>query len=80
MIPLLLRKKIVNSTLYFSDFVDLYKSNEMTTNTNFGVFLVTGIHKEQVIQVHPTVDSLWHSTSATSNSLSPIASVATVIN
>lgn len=80
-IPLLLRKKIVDSTLYFLDFVDLYKSNEMTTNTNFGVFLVTGIHKEQVIQVHPTVDSLWLSIYICDlKFLSPIASVATVIN
>lgn len=38
-IPLLLRQKIVDSTLYFIDFVDLYKSNEMNTNTRFGVFL-----------------------------------------
>lgn len=57
-IPLLLRQIIVDSTLYCLDFVDLYKTNEMNTNTNFWVFLVTGIHKEQVIQVHPTVPQI----------------------
>lgn len=46
-----------------------------------GYFLVTGVQKKkQVIQIYPTVDSLWHSTSATSNYLSPITGVTTVIN
>lgn len=57
-IPLLLRQIIVDATLYCLDFVDLYKTDEMNTNTNFWVFLVTGIHKEQVIQVHPTVPQI----------------------
>lgn len=56
--PLALAQIIVDSTLYCLDFVDLYKTNEMNTNTNFWVFLVTGIHKEQVIQVQPTVPQI----------------------
>lgn len=69
----------MDSTLYFIDLVDLHKSDEHQ-HKFFGYFLVTGVHKEHVIQVHPTVDSLWLPTSATLNHLSPIASVTTVIN